>query len=342
MRLVPCIAWVASSTIVLGALNDGPVRGGRSGALRLEELTQSQVNDLDRRKTIFFLTFGNLEEHGPHLPTGADFFRAEEIRDRLIARLRTAHPDYHFVLFPTVPLGEGGANDAVGQPDHIGTFSVRFDTLRSVAIDLGGTIARKGFENIFIIEGHGATLHNVAFNQAAKFVSERYGVSMVNITGLSKSMSGDDLLDRYLGPDWRKRSAFEGHAGADGTSETLATHGAIFVAPLYKSLAPFYVEGLSGFLRTHELKGWPGYWGDPARASKELGQALVNRRVDSAFRIAEKVLAREDVSTLVAYPDNTPAMVSADVFVGKSLARYKQQEEEIASWLARNPWPAKH
>jgi len=339
------MAWAASALIVLGALSNEPahVRLGTPEVLRLEELTQSQVDGFDRQKTIFFLTFGNLEEHGPHLPVGTDYFRVEEIRDRLIARLRAAHPDYRFVVFPTVPLGEGGANDAAGQPDHIGTFAVRFETLRNVAIDLGGTIARKGFQNIFIIEGHGAPLHNVAFNQAAKFISERYGVSMVNITGLAKSsnVAGEDILDAHLGKNWRQRSGFEGHAGAEETSELLATGGARFANPVYKNLPPFYVEGLSGFLRTYEKQGWEGYWGDPASSSKALGEALLSRRTDVEFQIAEKALSGQDLSQLTPYPDNVPAMAGADVFVKNSLERYERQQAEIGAWLARHPWPAK-
>ena len=109
---------------------------------RLEELTQADLELLDREKAVFILTCGNIEEHGPHLPVGSDYFRSIGIRNRLLPRLAAAYPDCRFILMPVVPLGEGGANDAAGQPDHIGTDAIRFETLRSVAIDLG---AVRGF-----------------------------------------------------------------------------------------------------------------------------------------------------------------------------------------------------
>ena len=246
---------------------------------------------------------------------------------------------------PVVPLGEGGANDAAGQPDHIGTYAVRFETLRSVAVDLGSSIARNGFQNIFIIECHGAPLHNVAFNQAARFVSERYQVRMVNVTGLIRAkmaaggVAGDDIMDAYLGKNWRQHGGFESHAGAQETSVVLATEGSRFVDPAFKSLPPYPVDGLQGFLHTYEKRDWKGYWGDPASANPDLGEALLTRRIDFAFQIAERALSGEDLSTLVAYPDDVPAMLEADVFVKNSLERYARQDAEISAWLAQHPWP---
>lgn len=354
MRTVLVLASVV--TLAVAPMGCSPPRVSQTvapmtlpaSALRLEELTQTKLEALARDKTVFVLTFGNIEQHGPGLPVGSDYYCATSSRDRLVRRLAAAHPDYHFVLMPVVPLGEGGANDAAGQPDYIGTYAVRYETLRNVAIDLGSSIARTGFHNIFIIECHGAPLHNVAFTQAARFVSERYKARMVNVTGLAKAkmtaggVAGDDILDAHLGKNWRQRSGFEGHAGAEETSMVLATDGAPFVDPAIKSLPPYPVDGLDGFLHTYQKEGWRGYWGDPASSTRELGEALLSRRADLAFEIAESALSGEDLSQLVAYPDNAPAIAQAEAFVKNSLERYQRQQAEIAEWLGRNPWPASH
>ena len=105
--------------------------------LKLEELTYPDIDSLDREQAIFIITFGNLEEHGPHVPVGSDYFQALALRDGLAGRLRETHPEYTLVLVPVVPLGEGGFNDFARQFDHIGTFGTRFATLRDVTIDLG-------------------------------------------------------------------------------------------------------------------------------------------------------------------------------------------------------------
>jgi len=309
--------------------------------LYLEQLNQDEVDALDRERTIFFLSFGNLEEHGPHLPVGSDYYRAIEIRNRLTEQLRVAYPDYAFVLFPVVPLGEGGANDLAHQPDHIGTYSIRYQTLRDIAIDLGSTVARKGFQHIFVIEAHGAQLHNVALNQASDFVSNRYKVGMVNITSRSKTFDGaTEVMDRYLGEGWIERSGFPGHAGASETSEVLATAGGKYVERTYRKLEPFYVDGFAGFVRTYEKEGWRGYWGDPARASVEMGDELLDQRVARAYEVAVAALSGKDLSDTPPYPDHDPSIIRESESAWRAqLQRYAEYRSEIDAWLEQNPWP---
>ena len=39
---------------------------------KLEELTWPRIQALDRERTMFILPVGMVEQHGPHLPVGAD------------------------------------------------------------------------------------------------------------------------------------------------------------------------------------------------------------------------------------------------------------------------------
>ena len=51
----------------------------KSGILKFEELNWKQIQELDYKKTIFYLTISPLEEHGPHLPVGTDIFTARDV-----------------------------------------------------------------------------------------------------------------------------------------------------------------------------------------------------------------------------------------------------------------------
>jgi len=305
-------------------------------ALKLEELSFTDIDKLDRAKSIFFLTFGNLEEHGPHLPVGSDFFQAIAVRDGLVARLRAAHPDYDFVLVPVVPLGEGGANDAARQYDHIGTFAVRYETLRNVAADLGATIARKGFRNIFLTHCHGAALHNVAFSEAAAMVSEIYKTRMVNITSLvfGEGFYNEKVMEKYLGKGWQQRIGFEGHAGAAETSANLFARPDL-VKKEHRSYAPFVAKEFADIFRTHTRTGWRGYWGDPAKASSAMGKELLQDFVERSFRLAEKALAGEDLSRLTVYPANAPQVPEAESVGKQVIQNYAAQAAEFEAWLKK-------
>lgn len=302
--------------------------------LPLEELTYPEIDQLDRDKAVFLLTFGNLEEHGPHLPVGSDYFQAAGLRDGLIAQLHESHPEYTFVLLPIIPLGEGGFNDVARQFDHIGTLGVRFSTLRDVAIDVGSGIARHGFQNIFLIHFHGAPLHNVAFTQAAAFVSERYDVRMVNITSLvfATGIFSPAVISRHLGENWEEELGLAIHAGPGETSTTLYLRGDL-VKPDYRTLPAFPVMGFDELGLIHEREGFQGYANDPSRASVQLGEDIMNDVVARATEIAEKALAGDDLSSLPVYPDVLPMSPELGEMIGLVQERYSQMELDIATRL---------
>ena len=309
------------------------INGGR--LLKLEELTYPEIDGIDRERSIFFLTFGNLEEHGPHIPVGSDYYQSKGVRDLLIERLRAEHPEYDMVVVPVIPLGEGGANDLAYQFDHVGTFGIRYSTLRAVTIDMGASIARQGFQNIFVIHSHGTPLHNVAFSEAAAFVSETYGVRMVNITSLvfGEGFYSDAVLDKHLGKGWLQESGITGHAGTAETSANLFLHN--LVNPIYRELEPFVVEDFVGVFSIRERSGWQGYWSDPSRATSAIGRDLINDFVERSLRIAELALSGEDLSGLRLYPDDLPPMPEVDAYLAEILERYTSREAEIKSWLEK-------
>ncbi len=304
---------------------DDPEDRTVSSVLMLEQLTYPQIDQLDRDYSIFILTFGILEEHGPHIPIGSDTYQAVGVRDRLVQKLRESHPDYEVVLVPVIPLGEGGANDLAHQFTHIGTYTVRYSTLRDVAVDMGAAIAANGFKHIFLIHGHGSPLHNIAFSEAAEFVSDHFDANMVNITSLvfGAGFYSDDILTEHLGPGWQEEIGMAGHAGAGETSANLYLHD--FVDPIYKELEPVVFPDFPSLLsQLPERDDWQGYWNDPSRATAALGKDLIDDFVERSHRIASLALAGEDLSVLPIWP-------SWDVEVPE---RYLARKAEIDAWLS--------
>jgi len=121
-RLLFGVTALGLATSLFGCQPRDATSGGFSAdgrVFKLEELTYPDIDGLDRETTVFILTFGNLEEHGPHLPVGSDYFQAIGVRDGMVERLLESHPEHSFVLVPVVPLGEGGFNDLARQFDHI-------------------------------------------------------------------------------------------------------------------------------------------------------------------------------------------------------------------------------
>jgi creatinine amidohydrolase/Fe(II)-dependent formamide hydrolase-like protein len=248
--------------------------------------------------------------------------------------MSAAHPDYAFVTFPVVALGEGGVEELAGQWDHTGTFALRYQTLRNVAIDLGSEIARKGFKNIFLINAHGGFLHNVAFSDAAALVSERYDARMVNVGGyvFAEAFYSPAIMEAHLGPDWEEKMGLIHHGGAPETAQMLFLQEGL-VSPIYKQLPAFVARDWGEFFDVSERDDWQGYWGHPAAASVNLGEDQMEDLVDRGFGIAEKALAGEDLSELPVYPESFLQVLEARAYFEALRQHYRQQTAEIEAWL---------
>jgi creatinine amidohydrolase len=153
------------------------VSAAGSKIYKLEELTCPQIDALDRDRTMFFLPVGMIEQHGPHLPVGADTLGVTYEASGAARRLSRALPDWAGVMMPPINYGRSGANQLGDLRVHTGTDAIRQSTIRSLVADVGAHVAQNGFKWIFVLSGHGAPTHSIAVNEACDFVSATFGVS---------------------------------------------------------------------------------------------------------------------------------------------------------------------
>jgi hypothetical protein len=179
----------------------------------------------------------------------------------------------------------------------------------------------------------------MAFNDAAKFVSQHYQVRMVHLSGLvfaENDFWSAQVIEKYLGKGWQERIGWEAHAGAAETSANLYLREDL-VKPEYRRLPPFFVKDpMEAILTTRKRPQWQGYWGDPAKASRQMGKDLMDDSIERAFRFAEKVLAGEDLSRLPLFPENILSSPDAETDVKDHLQLYSRQTSEVDAWLGKN------
>src|SRR5688572_7686805 len=104
---------------------------------RIEELTWPAIDALDRDRTLFILPVGMLEQHGPHLPVGADTLAVVHEANAVAQNVSRAIPGWSVVLMPEVAYGHSGANNLGDLPIHPGTYALRQATFRSLLADIG-------------------------------------------------------------------------------------------------------------------------------------------------------------------------------------------------------------
>ena len=302
------------------------------------EMNAEQIRQLDRQKTVVILKGGILEQHGPHLPSFTDGYSNEWLAQRL-AEAVVQRKGWEAVIFPTIPLGHGGANELGGKYVFPGTYAVRRTTLRAVFMDLATELGEQGFRWIFVLHGHGDPYHNLMLDQAGEYFRDTYGGHMVHLRGLSPT--GEQLAKLGLkAPDLgltdaerKENGVIDAHAGMDETSRMLFLKAGL-VSGVYRTLAPLATNNPVDLTRVGKYPEWPGYLGSPRLASASLGARLQQYRSarDNALALAilDGALDERDV------PRDTAPLLSIGV-VKQALDDLARNDAEIEAkqraWL---------
>lgn len=246
----------------------------KNEVLQLEELTWKQLDRLDREKALVFITLSPIEEHGPHLPLGMDFFNGQRTAGAVARKFKKLKPEWSVVLCPPIPLGTQCI-------ELTGTISIRRDVLRDVAVDFAGAIAKYGFKYFIILTGHMAPVHGAALEEAAGIVAKRYNVKAISpilqmVRKIRYPEPGKPLLKGMpKNTEEVEYTRKDVHAGWRETSLLLLQRPGL-VDKCYKDLPPALLTrpGDLSHKAIMAASGGLGYVGIPADASLARGRAL--------------------------------------------------------------------
>jgi creatinine amidohydrolase len=309
----------------------------KSRIYKLEELTWPQIDALNRQRTLFILPMGMIEQHGPHLPVGADTIGVTYEANETSTRVSRALPDWNVVVMPAVNYGHSGANQLGDMPIHPGTYAIRQSTLRSLVADLGGQIAQNGFKWIFVMNGHGAPTHNIAINEACDFVSEAFGVTMLHLSGLFRSdaaiqSNGEKINAKYFSAADLSSFGMDVHAGVGETSGILAIRPDL-VNPNYRTLPNRAGRSLEELRKIATAPGWQGYLSSPARATAAHGHAVEAWWIDGFTDLILRAVRGENMFVHARVPETVPAVVAP--MLEKALATEAAFGVKLDNWLAQ-------
>jgi creatinine amidohydrolase len=278
--------------------------------LRWETLTKERFDELDRGSCVVLVTCSPLEVHGPHLPLGADALQGEGLTRRMLGFLPSPHRDRVFLQLPFIYA----ATDTLPHP---GSLFFRPSTTIRVLEDLGRTLAAQGFRDVLVGNFHGSPRHFLAVETACDRVSRERDIRMVSLFSvlLGRLTGGSAELYEVLGdlpgvsPD-----DFRGdtHAGLVETAQLLALHPE-WVGRGYGSLPrrtvdlwlaergepPASIErgrpaGLLAMVKVFRSAlaffRAETYSGTPAKASRELGEQILDRLGREAAKAVVEIL----------------------------------------------------
>jgi creatinine amidohydrolase len=184
--------------------------------LELAKITFPEVKRLGASgRALTIIPVGVVEEHGAHLPLGMDSFAAEVYAASAAPHLEEA--GYEVLVAPTINYGVARA--AIDFP---GTLSLEPETLRSMVVEIGRSLARHGLNRLVILNGHRDLHHMKALDDARGILTDEKiaQVLCVGFTSdpeMTAACYREGVRQFYKSP----RPDREGHGGESETSVAL-------------------------------------------------------------------------------------------------------------------------
>ncbi|GAB6898136.1 mycofactocin biosynthesis peptidyl-dipeptidase MftE [Kineosporia succinea] len=212
----------------------------------LAAMTSPQIAEHAAAGGILVVPIGSTEQHGPHLPLGTDRDVAVAVARRLAERMPQV------ALAPAIGYGSSGEHAGFA-----GTISIGQEALEFMLLELGRS-AGETYRRQVYVNAHGGN-----------------AVPAVRAVRKLRAESRDVLL-------WMATWDGDAHAGRTETSLQLALHPELVYEELAEAGNTTPVRELISALRAGGLRAVTenGVLGDPAGASAEEGERLVQRLVD--------------------------------------------------------------
>lgn len=235
---------------------------------------------------LVILPVGVVEEHGAHLPLGMDSFAAEVYAEAAAPHLEEA--GYEIVVAPTVSYGVARA--AIDFP---GTLSLKPQTLKSLVLDIGRSLAKHGLDRLVILNGHRDLSHMKALDGARDLlVGEKSArVLCVGFT-TDPEVTAACYREGVRGLSHSVKPDREGHGGEWETSLALHAFPESVKKEIIGQLDPNFDYDVEAFRNETKdygsLSGGRGYFGSPQSGSAETGRKIAEIRGRNIARVILK------------------------------------------------------
>ncbi len=266
-----------------------PQRGGYSifdGTM--VDLSYPAIEQAAKDHAVILWPLGVIEEHGPAMPLGTDIYQSTE-RMRRVGELLKAD-GIRSLVAPPMYWGMNEATNGFG-----GSFSVRPSTLKAIIEDTFLSLRKDGFENVYLITGHGDRIHNKVIVEAVEEARITTGIrgNVVMNAALRDRLGLTGKEPHVLiqaetpapvpapAPAARPQQV-DGHSGGGESSSMLYLFPNLVNTDVLKTLKPTnygqddLVEWRKGWADAR-AKTPQGYFGDPASADANRGKQAFDR-----------------------------------------------------------------
>ena len=252
------------------ALAAGPAA---SAGLMLDALTWTEARDrIAAGHTTILLPIGGTEQSGPHMVLGKHNVRVQALAGQIAQALGQS------LVAPVLAyVPEGSIDPPAAHMRFTGTISIPEAAFEAVLESAARSFKRHGFKAVVLLGDHGG--YQKSLERVAAKLNREWGRAGCQVIALTE----------YY------RASQAGHAellAARGFSKAeIGTHAGLADTALALAVAPSLVriDLLAQAAKGGEAQG---VYGDPRRATAELGQIGVDRIVETSVAALRKPLGR--------------------------------------------------
>jgi creatinine amidohydrolase len=232
------------------------------GSVYLDELTSPEVRErIAAGATTVLVPIGGTEQNGPHMVLGKHNVRAHVLAGRIAEKLGNA------LVAPVLAyVPEGSIHPPAAHMRFAGTISIPEATFESLLEATARSFKQHGFRDVIFLGDHGG--YQKSEERAAARLNREWAAD--------PSCRAHALLDYYR----VTQTAFVKDLKARGFGEAeIGTHAGLADTSLALAVDPHLVRAGALGAKAGERGG---VYGDPQRATAELGQIGVQQIVESS------------------------------------------------------------
>jgi creatinine amidohydrolase/Fe(II)-dependent formamide hydrolase-like protein len=241
--------------------------------LLLEDLTWTELRDrIVAGATTIIVPIGGTEQNGPHMTLGKHNARVKLLSEKIAAALGNA------LVAPVVAyVPEGGTSPPTSHMRFAGTITVPDAAFESMLESAGRSFRLHGFRDVVFLGDHGT------YQNDLKAVAGR-----LNREWAATPVRAHAITDYYRVTETAYRAAL---ASRGYRNDEIGTHAGLADTSLALAVDPRLVrtERLGAGTK---LAASDGVYGDPHRASAELGQLGVDLIVGETVAAIRKSIAK--------------------------------------------------
>jgi creatinine amidohydrolase len=253
---------LAGAAIAIFAVSR-PLTAPLPNTINMADMTWPELRAaIEHGYTTVIVASGGIEQNGPHMVLGKHDYIVRFTAERIASKLTKT------LVAPVVSfVPEGDYTPATGNMQYPGTIGLPDSVFAGVLEGIARSLKNAGFKTICFIADHGQSQkpqNDVAAKLTREWTSER--VAVVSVA----DYYADEAQTQYLLDQGETRASIGEHAGITDTSELMAAHrDGVNLRRLAEMRLTFAASGASG---------------NPAKASAERGEALLEIKIDAAVR----------------------------------------------------------